>query len=161
MPRCIIVTGPGHADKVSWLHETTHAIQAEQPSTHYAVLSVNKDAIGMERFAQAARGVTIRRLFLPCKCCPAAADLPRHVHTATEAIDVDWVSLMLSVLAATGLIAEFDALVCWPREVVVCLGPDWTEARRADTLSFFQFRLITSANRVIESRTKSDKWLQF
>jgi hypothetical protein len=154
VPHCIIVTGPRHAGKVSWLQETIHAVRADQPSARCAVLIAEEGVTEMERFAQAVPGVTVHRFFLPCQCCPAAADLPRHARALAEASGADWLFVALPVLPATGLIAEFDALVHWPREVVVCLDADWSEARRTRTLSFFQFQLVSAADRVIETRAQ-------
>ena len=80
---------------------------------------------------------------------PRAAELLRHVQALVAASGADWLSVDLPVLAATGLIAQFDALVRWPREIILCLDTKWAKARRSDTLSFPQFQLISSADRVI------------
>lgn len=151
VPRCIIVTGPRHAGKTRWLQETIHTLRADHPSVRCAVLTAEEGATAMERFVQIVSDLTVRRLFLPCPCCPAVADLPRHARALVEESGADWLFVELPVLPAIGLIAEFDTFVHWPREVVVCLNAHWAKARRTRTLSYFQTRLVDAADRVIDT----------
>lgn len=153
--RCTIVTGPSGTETARWIQETIHTSRVDRLSARCAVLVSLENAAEMARFAEAVPRVTVRRLTLPCLCCPGAAELPRRVRALAEESDADWLFVALPVLAANGLIAEFDALVRWPREVVVCLDDAWTEARRTDSLSYFQFRLISAADRVIAAPARS------
>lgn len=150
-PRCTIVTGPSGAETARWLQATIHLSRADRLSTSCAVLTIPEAAGEMERFAQVVPRVSVRRLTLPCLCCSGAAELPRRVRALAGESEADWLFVALPVLAAHGLIAEFDALVRWPREVIVCLDAAWSEARRTDSLSYFQFSLISAADRVIET----------
>lgn len=150
-PRCMIVTGPRRAGKTRWLQETVHALRAGQPSARCAVLTVKDSMIGVDRSVQNVPGGVMRRLFLPCSCCSAAVDLPRHVLALAQESGADWLFVELPVLSAINLIAEFDTLVRWPREVVVCLNADWAKARHTGTLSYFQVQLLGAADRVIEA----------
>lgn len=133
------------------MQATIHLSRADRLSANCAVLTPPETAGEMERFARAVPRVSVRRLILPCLCCPGAAELPRRVCALAEESEADWLIVALPALAANGLIAEFDALVRWPREVVVCLDASWTESRRTDSLSCFQFRLISTADRVIDA----------
>lgn len=151
LPRCTIVTGPAGTGKARWMQETIHFSRADAPAINCAVLVAPETAAEMERFARVVPRVNVRRLTLPCLCCPGAADLPRLVRALVEESGADWLFVDLPALAATGLVAQSDALVRWPREIVVCLDAEWAEARRNDSLSFFQFQLITSADRIIDA----------
>lgn len=122
----------------------------QESAVKCAVLAPEETAAAMERFARGAPWVSVRRLAVPCLCCPAAAGLPGLVRTLAEEGGPGRLFVDLPVLAAASLLAEFDALVRWPREVVVCLDAGWTEARRAEALSYFQFRLLAAADRVID-----------
>lgn len=150
-PRCILVTGPAGTEKVRWLQETIHTLRADGLVANCAVLATPETAGEMERFARVVPRVSVRRLILPCLCCPGAAELPRRVRALAEESGADRLFVDLPVLAAAGLIAEFDALVRWPREIVVCLDAGWTAARHADSLSYFQFSLLSAADRVIDA----------
>lgn len=153
-PRCIIVTGPRRAGKTRWLQETIHTVRADQPSARFAVLSAEEGTTRMERFAQNVPGITVHRLFLPCPCCPAAADLPRYTRALIAESKADWLFFELPVLPAIGLIAEFDTHMRWLRKVVVCLNAGWATARRTGTFSYFQTQLVEGANRVIEPSSR-------
>jgi hypothetical protein len=145
-PRCTIVTGPVGAARIRWMRETIQGAEVK-----CAVLAPEETAAAMEHFARGVPRVSVRRLAVPCLCCPAAAaGLPDLVRTLVEEGGPDRLFIDLPVLAAASLLAEFDALVRWPRELVVCLSADWAKARRTRMLSYFQSRLIDAADRVVE-----------
>jgi hypothetical protein len=102
------------------------------------------------RFANTVPAVDVRCIFMPCLCCPGSADLPRIVRRFAEASRADWLFIEIPALAAAGLLAEFDAVVGWPREVVVWLSREWSRARRARALSVFQTRLLDLADQWVE-----------
>lgn len=145
----VFITGPRVAAKVRWLQETIHEIRAGHSSARCAILSAESGIADLERFARVVPGVTVRRFVLPCFCCPAAAELPRHARTLAEDSRADWLFIDLPVLAAGSLIAEFDALVRWPCEFVLCVDADWGKACHAGTLSFAQIALTDMADRVV------------
>lgn len=149
-PRCVFVTGPrGHA-MARWLDERLAEIHAERPETRCAVLLADEGLTRTNRFANCSSPVAVRCLYLPCLCCPASADLPRIAREFAEVNRAACLFIELPALAAGGLISQFDHLVGWPREVVVCLNREWAKASRARTLSVFQTRLIALADQVVE-----------
>ncbi|MDO8544114.1 MAG: hypothetical protein Q7S40_27040 [Opitutaceae bacterium] len=151
-PRCIIVTGPRHADKTSWLNDTIRALRVNDPAARCAVLTAEDGTATVERLAKIAPPITTRRVYLPCPCCPAAADLPGHIRALVDVSQPDWLFIELPVLPASGLVGEFDAVLGWERVLVVCLDDRWAEARRLHRFSPFQASFIESANQVIEPR---------
>lgn len=149
-PRCIILTGPRSPGKARWLDERIASIHARNPNARCAVLLADERLTRTNRFADASPKVDVRCLFMPCLCCPGAADLPRVARAFAGASRAEWLFIELPVLPAASLIAEFDRVVGWPREVAVWLNRDWSRARRAQTLSVFQARLLALADHVVE-----------
>ena len=103
----------------------------------------------MEAFCQGTPGVVVRKLSLPCLCCPAVSDLPGNVRALVETAEADWLFIEMPVIAAPGLLAEFDRMLCWPRPLVVCLTPTWAKAWHTQALSPFQSCLLDEADTVI------------
>jgi|GEM_PF-5427044 hypothetical protein len=52
-------------------------------------------------------------------------------------------------MAATGLVGEFDRVLGWPRELVVCLDRAWATAQREHALSPFQIVLLELADHIV------------
>jgi hypothetical protein len=147
-PRCVFVTGPRGRSR--WLEERIAEIHAQRADARCAVLLADEGLTRTERFAGSPASVAVKCLFMPCLCCPGAADLPGAIRRLAAATRAEWVFVELPALAAAGLLAEFDRKVGWPREVVVSLNREWAAARRAQTLSVFQSRLLELADRVVE-----------
>jgi hypothetical protein len=152
-PLCIVLTGPLAAPKTRWLQDTIHALRADHCGGRAAVLTAENDGAVMERFATIVPSVTVRRLFIPCPCCPPAADLPRYAQELVDASRPDWLFIELPVLSAAGLLGEFDCGLCWPREIVVCLDERWSKAHQRGKLSEFQMRIVQLADRLVAPQT--------
>lgn len=148
-PSCFVLTGPRRALKTRWLQETIRTLRADHRGARIAVLTAEDDWAVLERFATIVPDVTVRRLFLPCPCCPPAADLPRCAQEIVAANQPDWILIELPVLSAAGLLREFDVGLRWPREIVVCLDEQWATARQNGRLSDFQTQIVELADRLI------------
>jgi hypothetical protein len=120
---CVFVTGPRGAGKTREPQLQIHDLAEQQPGARCAVLLAEEGRTRMEGFAQGTPGVAVRRLLLPCTCCPA--------------------------LAAAGLVAEFERACGWPRELVVCLDRVWATHQREHASSPFQMVLLELADRVV------------
>jgi G3E family GTPase len=150
-PHCVFVTGPRRAGKTRWLQLQIHDLSEKQPGARCAVLLAEEGRTRMDGFAQNTPGVTVRRLLLPCICCPALADLPGALCALVAAARPDWLFVEVPALAAAGLVAEFDRACGWPRKLVVCLDRVWATARREHALSLFQMVLLELADRVVSN----------
>jgi G3E family GTPase len=150
-PHCVFVTGPRRAGKTRWLQLQIHDLSEKQSGARCAVLLAEEGRTRMDGFAQDTPGVTVRRLLLPCTCCPALADLPGALRALVAAVRPDWLFVEVPALAAAGLAAEFDRVLGWPRELVVCLDRAWATARREHGLSPFQMILLELADRVVSN----------
>lgn len=150
-PHCVFVTGPRGAGKTRWLQLQIHDLAERQPGTRCAVLLAEEGRTRMAGFAQTTSGVTVRRLLLPCICCPALADLPGALRTLVAAAQPDWLFIEVPALAAAGLAADCDRALGWPREMVVCLDQAWTTHQREHALSPFQMVLLELADRVVSN----------
>ncbi len=149
-PRCIVVTGPSASAKVRWLQRIIRETLFARRTERCALLTSDETGAAMERFAEAEPRMFVRRIELSCLCCPGRTDLARALRDFAEECAADLILVELPLLAAATQIAEFDALWTNPRELVVCLDDAWATARRAESLSFFQFRLLGAADRVID-----------
>jgi hypothetical protein len=148
-PRCVFVTGPRGAGKTRWMQERIRALRAEQPEGRCGVVLAEEGRTRMERFAQEPPGVAVRRVFLPCLCCPALADLTGGLRQLVADARTDWLFLEVPSIAAAGLLAEFDRAIGWPRQLVVCQGAASAEApRRPDPAPFFS-NLLDLADSVV------------
>jgi G3E family GTPase len=150
---CVFVTGPRGVGKTRWLQLQIHDLSEKQPGARCAVLLAEEGRTRMEGFVQNTPGVTVRRLLLPCICCPALADLPGALRALVAAARPDWLFVEVPALAAAGLVAEFARVLGWPRELVVCLDQAWATARREHGLSPFQMVLLELADRVVSNPT--------
>jgi hypothetical protein len=148
-PHCVFVTGPRGAGKTRWLQLQIKGLAGRQPGARCAVLLAEDGRTRMEAFAQGAPEVGVRRLLLPCPCCPALAELPAALRELVAAARPDWVFLEVPAIAAAGLLAEFDRAFGWARELAVCLDRAWAAAIRENALSPFQMALLGLADRVV------------
>lgn len=149
-PRCTFVTGATGPGRSRWVEAFVNELRAAAPTTGGAVLLAETGFAGARQFAKRVPGVEVRWLALPCQCCPWLADLPRVARACAEASGAAWVVIDVPPLAAAGLLAEFDRVLGWPREVVAWLNAEWARARREEKLSPFQANLLALAGRVVE-----------
>ena len=153
LPHCVFVTGPRGAGKTRWLQQQIREIAVNQPDSRCAVLLAEEGRTRMEKFAKDTPGVTVRRLLLPCICCPILADLPGALRALVAAASAGSLFVEMPAMAAAGLVAEFDRVLSWPRELVVCLDRAWVKALLEQDLSPFQMVLLELADRVVASPT--------
>lgn len=148
-PRLTFVTGPDVADVARWLDAAT----AAGATARCAILVCSLAAPRVRRVrggAGSEPAEELRPLVLPCLCCPSLANFPQQIRDAARETGAEHLFVALPVLAAAGLVAEFDVWAHAPREFVVHLDAAWSAARRADALSFFQFSLLAAADRVVD-----------
>jgi hypothetical protein len=155
-PRCEFVTGPRGAGKTRWVQRRIRELVDERPGAQCAVLLAEEGRTRMERFCAETPGVSARRLLLPCMCCPGLADLPGIMRELMTAIRPGWIFVEAPALAATGLMAEFDRAVGWPRKLDICLDAGWTLALRDGSLAPFQLALLGLADLVVPSSSRVD-----
>jgi Ni2+-binding GTPase involved in maturation of urease and hydrogenase len=152
-PRCVVVTGPCGAGKTRWLQDRIRALRVEQPEARFGVVIAEEGRTRWEKFVQETPGLAVRRVFLPCPCCPALADLPGTVNQLVAESGAAHLFLELPAVAAAGLLAEFDRTFGWPRQVVVCKSAAWADAERRGVFSPFYGGLLDLADTVIEPPT--------
>ncbi len=148
-PRCVFVTGPRGAGKTRWMQEHIRTLRAKQPGMRCGVVLAEEGRTRMERFAQEPPGVAVRRVYLPCPCCPALANLPGTLYQLVADARTDWVFLEVPTIAAVALLSEFDRAIGWPRQVVVCQDAAWVDAQRRHVLSPFFTNLLDLADTVV------------
>jgi len=156
-PRCVVVTGPVGAGKTRWLQCCVRRLLQRQPAARPAVLLAEEGRTRMENFCRETPGVVWRKLSLPCTCCPAAADLPGAVRALVGPARADWLFLELPVIAAPGLLAEFDQMLGWSRSFVACLTPRWARALAAEEIPPFQSVLFGQADIVIAGPSDAER----
>lgn len=157
VPHCVVVTGPRGAGKTRWLQHCIREVLAQRPGVRCAILLAEEGRTRMEAYCADLPDVSLRKLFLPCLCCPGASDLSGAVGRLVEETGPDWLFLELPVIAAPGLLAEFDRQVGIPRTVVMRLTPDWVRALEAGILSPFQSGMFDSADAVITTADEAER----
>ncbi|MCF3650573.1 hypothetical protein [Synoicihabitans lomoniglobus] len=155
-PRCMMVTGPRGAGKTHWIQQRILALTgATKTRVSFGVLLQEEGRTRMENFTAARPNLVLRKLALPCPCCPGLAGLPLEARAFVEATSMDWLFVEMPMDAAFGLLADFDRELGWPRSLTICLNPAWSRAWRRRALSPFQLQLLTQADNVIESVSAS------
>ena len=154
---CVILTGPQAAGKTRWLQRRIRSLAAREPPVRCAVLLAEDGRTRMERFVQETPGVAVQKLFLPCFCCPAQAELEWAVRMLLAASRASRLYIELPAIAAPGLIAEFDRIFGWPRQVVVLMNDSWAAARREGRLMYFQSALLDLAGAVATGAEEADR----
>ncbi len=107
----------------------------------------------MERFVREVPGVAVRRVLLPCPCCPARAFLPDALRQLVGAPGIDRVFVESPATAAAGLLGEFDRDLGWAREVVLCLDAKWEWLRHRPDLPPFLTALLAQTNLLVPPST--------
>lgn len=148
-PRCVFVSGPRGAGKTRWLQQRIIELVSATPGIPCAVVLAEDGHTRMERFAHEVPGVAVRRVLLPCPCCPARAYLPETIRQLTSETGAAWVFVEAPATAAAGLLGEFDRELGWPREVVLCLDEKWEWLRHRSDLPPFLSALIAHAGTVV------------
>ena len=155
---CVIVTGPRGAGKTRWLQRHIRILALGEPPQRCAVLLVEEGRTRMEGFVRDVPGVTVHKLFLPCLCCPAQAELEWTVRTLLATAGASRLFLEVPAIAAPGLVAEFDRIFGWPRQVVVFLDNAWAAARREQRLAYFQSTLLGLATEVVTGAAEAERF---
>jgi hypothetical protein len=159
LANCAFVSGPRGAGKTRWLQERIRELVAGQPAIRCAVVLAEEGHTRMERFAQEVPGVAVRRVLLPCPCCPALACLPETIRQLTAEPGVAWIFVETPATAAAGLLGEFDREFGWPRQVVLCLDEKWEWLRHRTDLPPFLSALIAHADTVVPPKPPGDAGL--
>lgn len=152
-PICTFVSGPRDAGKSRHILECLRKIAAtaHTPEGTVAVLLAEEGRTRAESLSAAFPGLILRRLFLPCQCCPELARLPAALRAIKDANPrLERVFIEVPDIAALRFLEEFDAVIGWPRSLVVCLSAAWCKARRLEMLSPFQSALIEQADLFVE-----------
>ena len=149
VPHCVFVSGPPRAGKTRWLQQRIRTLAAGPPAARCAVLLAEEGRTRWENFAREVPLLAVRRLVLPCLCCPALANLPSAVQSLAASTGADWLFVEVPAIAAAGVIAEFDRALGWPRQVVICPGAAWEAAPRSAELPFFLSNLLSLADTVV------------
>lgn len=145
-PRCLVVTGPARKETWAWIEARIRRIRETQPGARLAILAADADLGQLRAIARTYAPIEIRRLMVPCACCPALSELPSEAKQLVDEAKPDWLIIELPAPAVHALLAHFDAALHWPREFVVCLDARWSEMRRADELNWFQSQLLSAAD---------------
>jgi hypothetical protein len=148
-PRCVFISGPRGAGKTHWLQERIRELVAGQPGVRCAVVLAEDGHTRMERFAHEVPGVAVRRVLLPCPCCPAQAYLPETVRDLTGETGADWLFVETPATAAAGLLGEFDRELGWSRQVILCLDNKWERLRDRLDAPPFVSALLERADMVL------------
>lgn len=145
-PHCVVATGPNPALTAGWVELCVGRLVQHGSNVRCAVLLADQNPPREGAGHGGPPGAVVGRCFLPCICCPAAADLPSAVRALAQSSGADWLFIEMPIIMAPGLLAEFDRVLGWPRSVVVRMTPAWERARREGSLSFFQMALLDAAD---------------
>lgn len=156
-PRCVVVTGPRGAGKTRWVQERIRALTAASPGLRCGVVLAEEGHTRFERFARTVPGLAVRRVLLPCPCCPAQAFLPEVVRTLVAGTGVAQVLLELPAVAALGLLGEFDRELGWPRELVLVLDARWERLRHQGDAPPFLAALAGAADTIFAPKSAPDR----
>lgn len=154
-PVCTFVSGPRDSGKTRHVLECLRRIAttARTPEGTVAVLLAEEGRTRAESLSAAFPGLVLRRLFLPCQCCPELARMPAALRAVKDANPrLERVFLEVPDIAALRFMEEFDTVIGWPRSLVVCLSAAWVKARRLNMLSPFQIALIERADVFVEPK---------
>ncbi len=152
-PRCVVVTGPRGAGKTRWVQEHIRALVAAAPGQRCGVVLAEEGRTRFERFIRTVPGLAVRRVLLPCPCCPAQAFLPEVVRALVTETGVAQVYLELPAVATLGLLGEFDRELGWPREVVLVLDERWERLCRQGDAPPFLAALREAADTILTPAT--------
>lgn len=148
-PRCHLLTGPPGAGKTSWLNAVL-AQRRTPPAGRQAVLLAEQGRVPAAVLSRANPAAVVRELRLPCLCCQPAEPLIRAMKEVADASGADELFVEIPALMAESTCREIDQVLRWPRRLVVHSNRAWTAARESDQLSYFQQRLLTLADAIVD-----------
>jgi hypothetical protein len=148
----VFVVGPRGAGKTRWVQHRIRQHVAAEPGGRCAVVLAEEGHTRMERFARDVPAVAVRRLLLPCPCCPALAQLPETIRQVIGETGATRLYVEVPATAAAGLLAEFDRDPGWPRRLVLCLDEKWDRLRRRDDGPLFLSALVADADEIVTPR---------
>jgi hypothetical protein len=170
-PLCAFVTGPRHSGRTRCIQRRLSAIRAAAPSMspavraavfiidEYATLASAAGAPSGKPDAPSAAdvfpGAGVRRLALPCICCPELVNLPAAIRALCDAAagagaPLSHLFIKVPDIAAQRLLAEFDGALSWPRTLALCLSPAWVRFRARPDRPMFLDTLLSLADEIIE-----------
>lgn len=152
-PRCVFVTGPRGAGKTRWLQTRILEQVAAQPGSRCGVVLAEDGHTRMEQFAHEVPEVAVRRVLLPCPCCPARAFLPDTVRDLARDTGATCIFVETPATAAAGLLREFDRELGWAREIVLCLDAKWEQLRHRPDLPPFLTTLLEQTDTIVTPAT--------
>ena len=153
-PLCHFVTGARGSGKTRHILECLRKIAATESATggNVAVMLAEQGRTRAESLSAAFPGLVLRKLFLPCQCCPELAQLPSALRAAWETNPrLEQIFVEAPDVAAARFLEEFDAVLGWPRKVVTCVSASWCKARRLGMLTPFQAALLEKADVLVEA----------
>jgi hypothetical protein len=157
VPRFVLVTGPAESVKTRWLHTFILSLQVNQPLVRCAVVLVEHGRTQMSMFAKRYSNITVRKIVLPCLCCPALIRLSEVVRSLIAAVQAEWIFIEVPALAAASIVAEFDRVLAFHRSIVVCLDAAWLSIFKEGKESYFQHMLLNLADAVVSDANSSKK----
>jgi hypothetical protein len=107
------VTGPRGAGKTRWIQSRILECLGQEPGGQCGVVRAEDGHTRMEHFAHEVPDVAVRRVRLPCPCCPARACLLDTVRELVRATTAAWIWVEASATAAAGLLRVFDRELGW------------------------------------------------
>jgi len=155
--RCVVVTGPRGAGKTRLIQRCILRLLEQRPETVCAVVLAEEGRTRMEGFMAARPGFALRKLFLPCFCCPGRSNLAGELRALVEKVSPDWTFIEMPAIAAVGLMPELDGTVGPGSLVVVCLSEAWAAAQRENMMMPFQTALIAAASAVITGSDDAER----
>jgi hypothetical protein len=105
--------------------ERIMGLRTKQPEVRGGRVLVEKGRTRMERFPQKPPSAAVQRVYLPCLCCLALADLPGALGQRVADGRIDLLLLEHPPITAVVLVAEFDRAAGWSGQGVICLGAGW------------------------------------
>jgi hypothetical protein len=143
------VTGPRGAGKTRWIQSRILECLGQEPGGQCGVVRAEDGHTRMEHFAHEVPDVAVRRVLLPCPCCPARSCLPDTVRELVRATSAAWIWVETPATAAAGLLREFDRELGWPRQLVLCLDAKWEQLRHRPDLPPFLTAILEQADTIV------------
>ncbi|MBM3852622.1 MAG: ATP-binding protein [Verrucomicrobia bacterium] len=148
-PPCTFVAGPRGAGKTRWLQARIRELVAARPGVRCGIVLAEEGHTRMERFSHDVPGIAVRRVFLPCPCCPARAGLPEVLRQLAGETAAAEIFVEAPATAAIGLLGELDRELAWSRRLVVCLDDRWQRARLRSESPPFLAALLERADLIV------------
>ena len=152
--KCTFVTGPRGAGKTSFIQQHLRSLATAQNHNPargtVGVLLAEEGRVRSESLSSCLPGLVLRRLILPCHCCPELARLPSVVRSLVEANpQLGHIFIEVPDVTALRFLSEFDSSVGWERSMVLCINQAWAKGRRIQMLAPHQIALFDMANEIV------------